>query len=51
MAAANFYHREIKPKNIMANANCKLKISDFGLSRAAFNDTHTTIFWTVCRLE
>lgn len=46
--AANVYHRDLKPKNILANANCKLKICDFGLARVAFSDTPTTIFWTVC---
>lgn len=49
MIAANVYHRDLKPKNILANANCKLKICDFGLARVAFNDTPTTVFWTVCR--
>ncbi|EEF33859.1 big map kinase/bmk, putative [Ricinus communis] len=43
---ANVYHRDLKPKNILANANCKLKICDFGLARVAFNDTPATIFWT-----
>ncbi|GER53417.1 mitogen-activated protein kinase [Striga asiatica] len=43
---ANVYHRDLKPKNILANANCKLKICDFGLARAAFNDTPETIIWT-----
>lgn len=46
--SANVYHRDLKPKNILANANCKLKICDFGLARVAFNDAPTTIFWTVC---
>ncbi|KAI3753623.1 hypothetical protein L2E82_25682 [Cichorium intybus] len=46
MHTANVYHRDLKPKNILANANCKLKICDFGLARAAFADTPTTIFWT-----
>lgn len=45
--SANVYHRDLKPKNILANANCKLKICDFGLARVAFSDTPTTIFWTV----
>lgn len=45
--AANVYHRDLKPKNILANANCKLKICDFGLARAAFNNTPCTMFWTV----
>ncbi|CAN4103129.1 unnamed protein product [Withania somnifera] len=43
---ANVYHRDLKPKNVLANANCKLKICDFGLARVSFNDTPTTIFWT-----
>ncbi|KAL8486319.1 hypothetical protein ACS0TY_022650 [Phlomoides rotata] len=43
---ANVFHRDIKPKNILANADCKLKICDFGLARVAFNDTPTAIFWT-----
>jgi hypothetical protein len=32
---------------VLANANCKLKICDFGLARVAFNDAPTTVFWTV----
>ncbi|GFQ01276.1 mitogen-activated protein kinase 16 [Phtheirospermum japonicum] len=35
-----------QPKNILANADCKLKVCDFGLARVAFNDTPTAIFWT-----
>lgn len=46
MHTANVYHRDLKPKNILANANCKLKICDFGLARVAFNDTPTTTLWT-----
>ncbi|KAK1424043.1 hypothetical protein QVD17_19354 [Tagetes erecta] len=46
MHTANVYHRDLKPKNILANANCKLKICDFGLARVAFTDTQTTTFWT-----
>ncbi|KAF7822575.1 mitogen-activated protein kinase 19-like [Senna tora] len=46
MHTANVYHRDLKPKNILANANCKLKVCDFGLARVAFNDAPTTIFWT-----
>ncbi|XP_020583645.1 mitogen-activated protein kinase 9-like [Phalaenopsis equestris] len=44
--SANVFHRDLKPKNILANADCKLKICDFGLARASFNDTPSTIFWT-----
>ncbi|CAM6098049.1 unnamed protein product [Calypogeia fissa] len=43
---ANVFHRDLKPKNVLANADCKLKICDFGLARVAFNDAPTTIFWT-----
>ncbi|GMI65567.1 MAP kinase 19, ARABIDOPSIS THALIANA MAP KINASE 19 [Hibiscus trionum] len=46
MHTANVYHRDLKPKNILANANCKLKVCDFGLARVAFNDTPMTVFWT-----
>lgn len=46
--AANVFHRDLKPKNILANADCKLKICDFGLARASFSDTPSAIFWTVC---
>lgn len=47
VVAANVYHRDLKPKNILANANCKLKVCDFGLARVAFSDAPTTTFWTV----
>ncbi|CAF2257685.1 unnamed protein product [Brassica rapa subsp. narinosa] len=37
---------DLKPKNILTNADCKLKICDFGLARVSFNDAPTAIFWT-----
>ncbi|KAJ0788866.1 putative mitogen-activated protein kinase CMGC-MAPK family [Helianthus annuus] len=43
---ANVFHRDLKPKNILANADGKLKICDFGLARASFNDAPSAIFWT-----
>ena len=47
MHTANVYHRDLKPKNILANADCKLKICDFGLARPSFHDSGpTTVFWT-----
>ncbi|GLU14722.1 hypothetical protein SLE2022_312750 [Rubroshorea leprosula] len=46
MHTANVYHRDLKPKNILANANCKLKVCDLGLARVAFSDTPTIVFWT-----
>ncbi|RID51793.1 hypothetical protein BRARA_H02435 [Brassica rapa] len=33
-------------ENILTNADCKLKICDFGLARVSFNDAPTAIFWT-----
>ena len=41
---ANVFHRDLKPKKniyILANADCKLKICDFGLARVS-----SAIFWT-----
>ncbi|KAL8209683.1 hypothetical protein R6Q57_006415 [Mikania cordata] len=46
MHTASVFHRDLKPKNILANANCKLKICDFGLARVAFNDAPTAVLWT-----
>ncbi|CAH9142693.1 unnamed protein product [Cuscuta epithymum] len=43
---ANVFHRDLKPKNILANADCKLKICDFGLARVSFNEAPSAIFWT-----
>ncbi|KAI3496453.1 hypothetical protein L1887_38817 [Cichorium endivia] len=43
---ANVFHRDLRPQNILANADCKLKICDFGISRAAFSDQPTATFWT-----
>ncbi|XP_021896300.1 mitogen-activated protein kinase 9 isoform X2 [Carica papaya] len=43
---AHVFHRDIKPKNILANADCKLKICDFGLARPSFTNAPSAIFWT-----
>ncbi|PKA55135.1 Mitogen-activated protein kinase 12 [Apostasia shenzhenica] len=43
---ANVFHRDLKPKNILANADCKLKVCDFGLARVSFNEAPSAIFWT-----
>ncbi|KMZ59526.1 Mitogen-activated protein kinase 17 [Zostera marina] len=44
--SGNLFHRDLKPKNIIVNADCKVKICDFGLARVAFNDESSPIFWT-----
>eukprot|EP00928_Gymnodinium_smaydae_P090009 TRINITY_DN73874_c0_g1_i1.p1 TRINITY_DN73874_c0_g1~~TRINITY_DN73874_c0_g1_i1.p1 ORF type:complete len:405 (+),score=93.78 TRINITY_DN73874_c0_g1_i1:96-1310(+) len=31
-------HRDLKPRNLLVNSNCDLKICDFGLARARFSD-------------
>ncbi|KAL4560644.1 hypothetical protein LXL04_032797 [Taraxacum kok-saghyz] len=46
MHSANVFHRDLKPKNILVNADCKLKICDFGIARVVFNDTPTAVCWT-----
>ena len=44
--SAKVFHRDLKPKNILANSDCKLKICDFGLARPQFTDQAQTVFWT-----
>uniref|UniRef100_A0A3N7FJ71 mitogen-activated protein kinase n=1 Tax=Populus trichocarpa TaxID=3694 RepID=A0A3N7FJ71_POPTR len=44
--AGNVFHRDLKPKSILANADCKLKLCDFGLARVSFSNAPSAIFWT-----
>ncbi|MCO5607857.1 hypothetical protein L7F22_062059 [Adiantum nelumboides] len=44
--SANVFHRDLKPRNILANSDCTLKICDFGLARAAFDSAASAVFWT-----
>jgi serine/threonine protein kinase len=37
MHTACILHRDLKPRNLLVNSNCDLKICDFGLARAAFS--------------
>jgi len=32
--SARILHRDLKPRNLLVNTNCDLKICDFGLARA-----------------
>lgn len=36
--SAQVIHRDLKPRNLLVNANCDLKICDFGLARMNFSD-------------
>jgi len=36
--SAQVIHRDLKPRNLLVNSNCDLKICDFGLSRVFFQD-------------
>lgn len=36
--SAQVIHRDLKPRNLLVNANCDLKICDFGLARISFRD-------------
>jgi serine/threonine protein kinase len=44
--SAGVFHRDLKPNNILINNHCALRICDFGLARAAFDDAPDLVFWT-----
>merc|ERR1712096_395117 len=37
--SADVIHRDLKPRNLLVNSNCDLKICDFGLARAIVNES------------
>lgn len=41
MHSAGIYHRDLKPRNLLVNSNCDLKICDFGLARADIPELQT----------
>lgn len=46
MHTARVFHRDLKPNNILINEKCELRICDFGLARATFENGPDTLFWT-----
>jgi len=44
--SADVLHRDLKPGNLLLNANCDLKICDFGLARTALVDADASEFMT-----
>jgi len=44
--SANVLHRDLKPGNLLVNADCELKICDFGLARAQTDNTDQAGFMT-----
>ncbi|ORZ41269.1 kinase-like domain-containing protein [Catenaria anguillulae PL171] len=44
--SANVLHRDLKPGNLLVNADCELKICDFGLARGFSKDPDTGGFMT-----
>lgn len=39
--SCNVVHRDLKPRNLLVNGNCTLKVADFGLSRI-YNESNQT---------
>uniref|UniRef100_A0A7S2S2I0 Mitogen-activated protein kinase n=1 Tax=Rhizochromulina marina TaxID=1034831 RepID=A0A7S2S2I0_9STRA len=40
---SNVVHRDMKPRNLLVNSNCDLKICDFGLARVDFAETSSRV--------
>lgn len=46
MHAAHVFHRDLNPCNILVNADCQLRVCDFGLARVSFHRGDDHLFWT-----
>jgi serine/threonine protein kinase len=44
--SSGVFHRDLKPNNILINDVCALRICDFGLARAAFDNAPDLVYWT-----
>lgn len=47
--SANILHRDLKPGNLLVNANCDLKICDFGLARSSSGKSQFMTEYVVTR--
>jgi len=41
MHSADLVHRDMKPANLLLNAECLMKVADFGLARSVVDETNT----------
>eukprot|EP00177_Eucheuma_denticulatum_P001162 GFKZ01002093.1.p1 GENE.GFKZ01002093.1~~GFKZ01002093.1.p1 ORF type:complete len:369 (-),score=31.50 GFKZ01002093.1:947-2053(-) len=46
MHSSGIFHRDLKPNNILIDDQCSLRICDFGLARAAYDDRPDMVYWT-----
>ncbi|GAB4861908.1 Mitogen-activated protein kinase 4 [Ancistrocladus abbreviatus] len=47
--SANILHQDVKPRNLLVNANCDIKICDFGLARTRNGDEQYMTDYVVSR--